>query len=366
MNVKQTQKIDPNNEYPQVEFFQTKVDIEIDNKIEQVWIKPQAENIFTFDAPTKPKLVNFDYEGTLIKELKFDKSNDELAYQANNDKDVLGRVWAMNQLSTRFKSKDTSDADKAKLLTILNQKITNDSLWLIRRDAIRIFAPQGQGNQFGPAQANPNPNQSAPMLDPTTIATLTTATKDKNPLVRAAAIDVLGSLKSEKYADIFLAALNDQSYAVIDSASGALANTKSAKAYDALSKLLDSASWKDRIRLAGLRSLASLGDKRALDFGFKYADKSYPANVRATALNIVAATGKDDTRSFPLMLESFKTALEAGNFQGVSSGLRGFIQLADPRAQQAFDMAKEKYKSQQNFLGFVNNLETQFKKAVNK
>ena len=66
------------------------------------------------------------------------------------------------------------------------------------------------------------------------------------------------------------------------------------------------------------------------------------------------------------MLESFKTALEAGNFQGVSNGLRGFIQLADPRGQQAFDMAKEKYKSQQNFLGFVNNLETQFKKAVNK
>ncbi len=42
LNVKQMQKIDVLNEYPQVEFFQTKVDIEIDGKIEQVWIKPQA------------------------------------------------------------------------------------------------------------------------------------------------------------------------------------------------------------------------------------------------------------------------------------------------------------------------------------
>ena len=118
--------------------------------------------------------------------------------------------------------------------------------------------------------------------------------------------------------------------------------------------------------MAGLRSLANLGDKLALEFGFKYADKSYPANVRATALNIVAANGKYDTRAFPLLLESFKTALAGGNFQAVSNGLRGFIQLADPLGQQAFDMAKEKYKSQQNFLGFINNLETQFKKAAGK
>ena len=53
---------------------------------------------------TRPKLINFDYEGTLIKELKFDKSMDELAFQTQNDKDALGRLWAMNQLSSRFKS----------------------------------------------------------------------------------------------------------------------------------------------------------------------------------------------------------------------------------------------------------------------
>ena len=64
LNVKQTQKIDLNNEFPQAEFFQTYVDVEIDNKVTRVWIKPQAENVFTFDSATKPKLVNFDYEST--------------------------------------------------------------------------------------------------------------------------------------------------------------------------------------------------------------------------------------------------------------------------------------------------------------
>jgi aminopeptidase N len=101
LNVKQTQQIDPDNEYPQAEFFQTYVDIEIDNKIERVWIKPQAENVFTFDAAAKPRIVNFDYQSTLIKELVFDKPVDDLIYQAQNDKDVLGRNWAIKQLARK-------------------------------------------------------------------------------------------------------------------------------------------------------------------------------------------------------------------------------------------------------------------------
>jgi aminopeptidase N len=61
LNVKQTQKINPKDEFPQVEFFQTYVDVEIDDRVERVWIKPQAENVFTFAVAANPKLVNFDY-----------------------------------------------------------------------------------------------------------------------------------------------------------------------------------------------------------------------------------------------------------------------------------------------------------------
>ena len=78
LNVKQTQKIDLTIAFPQTEFFQTYADVEIDDRIERIWIKPQAENVFTFDANAEPKIVNFDYEGTILKELKFEKSNDEL------------------------------------------------------------------------------------------------------------------------------------------------------------------------------------------------------------------------------------------------------------------------------------------------
>ena len=356
LNVKQTQKIDPTNEYPQVEFFQTYVDIEIDNQIKRVWIEPKAENVFTFDVAQKPKLVNFDYESTLIKELKFDKPTDELIYQLQNDKDVLGRLWAMNELTTREKS---NDVDKTKITTAINQTITNDAFWGIRRDAIRSLVTTATGRR------NRNPQTiKTPKLEPATLTALTTAAKDKNSLVRTAAIEVLGASNDPKYADIYLTALNDQSYGVIDSASISLANTKDTRSFDALVKLVNADSWKDHIRLAGLQGLASLGDKRAVNLGFKYTDKSYPANVQNRALGVLAASGKGDERIFPLLMNNFKTALENNNFQAIFGGLQSFVKLADPRGQEAFDLAKAKFKDQANFAEFIGRIETQFKEAV--
>ena len=356
LTVKQTQKIDLLNEYPQVEFFQTHVEIEIDNQIKRVWIEPKAENVFTFDAAAKPNLVDFDNEGTLIKELKYEKSNDELIYQFKNDKDVLGRVWAMNQLSARWKGKDINEADKAKIHAALNQAITNDSFWAMRRDAIQIVAaPQGNPNAADFAPAN---------YDAATVNALINAAKDGNSLVRAAAISALGLTKDAKYSVIFLAALNDRSYGVIDAASISLARTKDAKYYDSLAKLIETDSWKDRIRLAGLNSLSVLGDKRAIEIGFKYAGKTYSQAVQSNALGVLAASGKGDARVYPLLFENFKKALADNNFQSIFNGLQSFIRLADPRGQEAFNLTKEKFKNQANLLGFASQMESQFKKAI--
>ncbi|MEP7039580.1 MAG: hypothetical protein ABI891_14700, partial [Acidobacteriota bacterium] len=164
--------------------------------------------------------------------------------------------------------------------------------------------------------------------------------------------------------DLYLSALNDQSYGVIDAASAALANTKDARSYDALVKLVNADSWRDHIRLAGLQGLANLGDKRAVDLGFKYTDKSYPANVQNGALGVLAASGKGDARIFPLLMNNFKTALENNNFQAIFGGLQSFVKLADPRGQEAFDLAKAKFKDQANFAGFINRIEAQFKDAI--
>ena len=353
LNVKQTQKLDPTNEFPQTEFFQTYVDVEVDGSVQRVWVKPQAENVYTFDSATVPQLVNFDYEGAILKELKFDKSVDELVYQATKDKDIIGRQWAMTELSKVLAT------DTAKILTAFNNIAANDSSWLMRRAAIgaiaQVLAPQTPKGEV------------KIKLDSATEQTMLKTAKDENSTVRADALQFLGVTKDAKYTDLYLAALNDQSYAVIDSAAVALGNTRDAKAYDALSNLLNQQSWKGRVQTAGLRGIAALGDKRALDLGLKYAaDKTRQGSVRSAALGVVAASGKGDPRAFPLIFAAFKSALADNDFQGIFDSTQSIIKLADPRGQEAFDILKERFKNNPQFLEYATYFELQFKEALTK
>jgi HEAT repeat protein len=132
-------------------------------------------------------------------------------------------------------------------------------------------------------------------------------------------------------------------------------------------KLTSTPSWKGRVQAAGLRGLRGLGDKRSFELGYKFAnDKTQPIIVRAAALEVVGATGKGDARAYPLIFEQFKVALDANNYQGIFSGANAIAKLADPRGQEAFDLLKAKFKNQANFMGYINNLEAQFKAAVGK
>ncbi|HUM53310.1 MAG TPA: M1 family aminopeptidase, partial [Chitinophagales bacterium] len=100
LSVKQTQKIDTTSAYPQTIFFKGKLDIEIDGKIETVFIKDTVENTYTFSLANAPKLINFDYENTWIKELVFAKSFDEYLEEFQYSKDILARQAAMIELVT--------------------------------------------------------------------------------------------------------------------------------------------------------------------------------------------------------------------------------------------------------------------------
>jgi len=355
LTVKQTQKLDLNNPYPQTEFFQTYVDVEIDNRIERVWLKPQAENVFTFDSATKPRLVNFDYQSALLKEMTFAKSVDDLLYQMQNDKDVLGRRWAMGELE-----KKASDAsEKARIVNALISSSEKDPFWRIRRAALSVLA-----NIYSP---DPPPGTERPVakLDANVEAVTLRLTKDKESLIRSDAIRFLGETHDKKFADLYLAALNDRSYTVIDNAAMALALTKDPRAFDAFVKLVNTPSWKGRIQSAGLDGLAAFGDKRAFDVGYKTAtNKELSPNIRAAALGIVAMAGKGDSRAYPLIFEQFKKAVASNNVGAIINGLQAIIKLADPRGQEAIDIVKEKFKNQPGAAQAIAQFESQFKAAI--
>ncbi|MEP6704012.1 MAG: M1 family aminopeptidase [Acidobacteriota bacterium] len=357
LSVKQTQKLDLANDYPQTEFFQSFVDVEIDNKIERVWLEPKAENVFTFTVVSRPKLVNFDYESSLLKEMKFEKSVDDLLYQMANDKDVLGRRWAMGQLE----AKAANAGDRGRIITALLTSVEKDPFWRIRRAALSVIA-----SLYSP---DPRAGQDRPefKLEGAAEQTILRLTKDPKSLIRGEAIELLGETQDKKYADIFVSGLNDQSYEVIDQSATALGRVKDARAFDALTRLTGTKSWKGRVSIAGLSGLAELGDKRAFETGYKIAtDPTMPRNIRTNAMAVVGATGKGDPRAYPLIFDQFKKALETKNFQGMIYGMRSIVAIADPRGQEAFDLAKAKFKDQPGTLNFIAGFETRFKAAIGK
>jgi aminopeptidase N len=352
---KQTQKVDLANEYPQTEFFQSYLEVEIDNKIERVWLESKEVNVFTFNVAAKPKLVNFDYEGTLLKEMKFEKSTDDLLYQLANDKDPIGRSWAMAELEKR------ADTDKLRVVAAVISSAEKDPFWRVRRAALSVIA-----NIYSP---DPPPGQARPAakLDANVEAAVIRLTKDPQSLIRADAIELLGETQDKKFAQYALPMLEDRSYTVIDEASLALARMKEPRAFEPLLKMAATTSWRGRIQIAAYTALAELGDKRAFDNAYTAsANKKLPIEVRTAALSVVGATGKGDPRAFPLVFEKFKNAVPTNNFGPISSGVQAIIKLADPRGQQAFDLLKEHFKGQQYPLEVINRWETEFKEAIKK
>ncbi len=288
LSVKQEQRPDPNSPYPQVTYFQTPVEIEIGTasgtRIERAQIQPKEEQTFTFQVESVPLLVNFDYGNTLIKELRFEKSADQLSYQLTHDDNVLGRVWALQQLSAKLNNEATTAADKQKVEILLATTLAQDKFWGVRLEAASALS-RSRG-------------------DAARAALIAATSGDTKSLVRVRAIRALATAKDASLSTVYLQAMNDQSYEVIGEAALALGQTKSSDAYGALIKLIDEQSWHDTIRASGLAGLAALGDKRALELGFKFVAAGNQPAVRAAALSLLGAIGKDDPRTLSLVTPS--------------------------------------------------------------
>jgi aminopeptidase N len=314
LSVEQLQTIDNSSQFPQVALFQTPVEIEIGTasgtRLERVQILPKKEQSFTLAVDSKPLLVNFDYRGTLIKEVLFDKTTEDLAYQLTRDEDVLGRVWALGQLAGRVTAPTTSEIEKQLIAGELANAVTRDKFWGVRVDAATALAN---------------------VKDPRARAALVAATRDPNARVRARAVTSLARSKDPSLASLYEKLLSDASYAVIKAAALALGETQTPGAYEALTRLLNIPSWRDNIKISALSGLAALRDKRALDVAFLYAEKGNQAQVRAAALRLLGRLGGDDPRAFTLISDMATKAFANGDYSLATAAGEALVSLGDPR-----------------------------------
>jgi aminopeptidase N len=303
LTVKQTQKADEARPWFQSpEFFTMPVDIAITTTsgehINRVWIDAKDKE-FTFNVDSKPLIVNFDRGNVLIKQVKFERPEEELAYQLLHDADVMGRVRAAVEL----KARKTTTAIPA-----LSKAATADNFWAVRIEATRALA--GLKNEA----ARP---------------ALIEAVNDKDSRIRREALRALGQYKDAKLADLFIRIINsDPSYFAVAEAARALSESGSPKAYEVLTAALQTPSWQDTILAGALSGLAMLNDPRAIDLALKYAAPGNRSSVRAAALQALAHAAKSNERAF----QALAAGLKDRSLEVVFNTIEALSNLGDPRA----------------------------------
>ncbi|HEY6805536.1 MAG TPA: M1 family aminopeptidase [Pyrinomonadaceae bacterium] len=345
LTVRQLQTKDPASEYPQVSFFQMPVEIEIGTdaktQIEHVWIEPKKEQTFSFKLDAAPKLVNFDYQSTLIKELQFSKSTAELSYQLQHDEDVLGRIWALNQLAGQWRQNPAS-SDKDAIADNIAQALKVDKFWAVRLEAATALAD---------------------VSDQNTRNALVQATKDQSPRVRARSVISLAASKDASLASVYQGLLDDQSYAVVKAASLALGQTKDTNAFDSLAKLIESKSWHNTVRVSALNGLVALGDKRSLDIALKYSPQGdYPA-VRIAATKLLGVVGRDDARVFTVLSANLEEAVKNSNSALVNVSGESLVGIGDPRGVELLERLTKNGASRQ-YDAPLTNYKERLKKSL--
>jgi aminopeptidase N len=224
---------------------------------------------FVIPCATRPRMVEIDPRGWLLKEINFEKSDDEYLFQLENAACVLGRLSAAEALSKKAKA-------NSKVLEALAQAWKREKAPTTRHE---LFAILCNGEEaLRPA-----------ILD---------GAKDHEPRVRVAAIGGLARLPRTKESEAVLRAVwNDhrQPYGARKAALRGLVGWKVKDAPELLDAALritagDYAIAADALQL----SLAADGAK-ARELAAVYAKYGQPPALRSTAVGALSGLAKDDT-----------------------------------------------------------------------
>ncbi len=357
LTVKQIQSQDYDTDYQKVTFFEGKIDIEIDGRIETILLKPQAENTFAFSWPENPKFVNFNVEERFLCETSFDKTPEEYLHQLQNSNDVLAKQKALDKLVEIVQDSTVSSSLKEKISQAMVAEFQSEQYWRYRWYVL------GSLQKIWPL---PYSN--------TTIAFLKEAIQKEKSWLKSTAITMLGRSNNSEYKNLYINALTDESDRVVNAAAIALGKTKSADALEILLNLENKSSWKNQNRISALNGLQQLGDVKATDYALKcIADNQSPRWYLATpvwdypfaAVNTLVALGKAEL-GYPILFERFKKSLQDNDVNDIFQNVQLINLLSDERAKEIYVLLKQKYQKDAAMIEAITNYENQYLESIKK
>lgn len=234
-------------------------------KQHHIWLEEQNEAFF-LPCPGEPLLVSFDGGGDLVAEVRFEKTADELAYQALNDS-LPGQIQALRQLAAMFPV-------EAATMETFNAILNGKYFWGLQAEALVQL-----GNVRTPAAAQ----------------ALLRALKSGDARLRKAAAMALPALGAETAAKPLREAIEKDPHTdVVATAIVALAQCAPDKAGTIIPKQLGRKAWYDEITIACLVALGDLGDAEHLPLIKPYIQPPHNQDVRQAALTAWKQCAPDD------------------------------------------------------------------------
>jgi aminopeptidase N len=259
--------------------FDADVDVEVltDSGIVRQVVAVRGETTaVVIPVPAPLRSLRWDAGDWLLDLTDFPRPTAMLAWQLAHDVDVLGRVEAIDALTSRVETED--DARNA-----IAYAARGDSLWMVRARAVAALAPI--------------------IMRDSARAVVLSATRDSDTRVREAAALALARAggHGEAVARLRSVAQNDRSWWVRAAAMRALAAADSGVALDVARDMLRRDEWRDLARVAALEALARIRSPESRTLIIEQLGDGAPQGRIASINALIAHTTPPDTAGARLL-----------------------------------------------------------------
>ena len=297
--------------------------IETERRASYRVVAEKAEQDFYFPCDSKPRMVLFDKGHRIFKEMRFEKSAQELMFQLTRAEDAMDRARAARELNA-FKSEEVVAALRAVLL--------GDDFY-----GVRMAAAISLG-EIGTESAR------------TAVIGAYRATEDSR--VRRASVWALGNFKDDAAIELLGEALGgDKSYYVAVAAARALASIGGDKPYDILRASISRTSWQEVIAAAIFHGFAQAKEKRAVEMAVNHSRYGERAPIRVAAISCLGALGKElnkekkDDQVVDHLIELLKDKAVRARHSAVKAlgkigNKRALTPLREAQGRECLDMMK--------------------------